>query len=127
MVRAIVLAAAAACTAAPAVAQQIFDVVRSFPLICSVCPEDLIEVLVRQWSTTWDRSDLFTYTNLSPNPVNFVTPGAIGSADIIVNDGSVLQSMVGHGATLSTCEFSDVHPFMNVTRLSSGLVCTAPE
>ncbi|EED79950.1 hypothetical protein POSPLDRAFT_135050 [Postia placenta Mad-698-R] len=53
------------------------------------------------WSTTWDRSDLFTYTNLSPNPIDFVTPGATGSADIVVNDGTVYQDMIGFGASLT--------------------------
>ncbi|KAL4251807.1 glycosyl hydrolase 30 family protein [Abortiporus biennis] len=31
------------------------------------------------WSTTWDRYKLFTYTNLSPNPINFPTYGFGGS------------------------------------------------
>lgn len=53
------------------------------------------------YSTTWDRSKLFTYTNLSPNPINFVTPGAIGAADIVVNDGSKFQNMFGFGASLT--------------------------
>ncbi len=55
-----------------------------------------------QWSTTWDRSKLFTYTNLSPNPVTFGSPGAIGQADIVVTDTSTFQSVWGFGATLST-------------------------
>ena len=59
-----------------------------------------------QWSTTWDRSRLFTYTNLSPNPINFVSPGSTGAADISVDDTSVLQSMAGYGATLSMCRYS---------------------
>ncbi|KAI0700366.1 glycoside hydrolase [Cerioporus squamosus] len=81
MVRLAVLAASAALTAAPVVvvAQQIFDV----------------------WSTTWDRSSLFAYENLSPNPINFVSPGSTGAADITIDDTSVLQSMVGYGATLT--------------------------
>ncbi|PIL22419.1 hypothetical protein GSI_15107 [Ganoderma sinense ZZ0214-1] len=81
MVRAAVLAAAAAAlTAAPIViGQQIYDI----------------------WATTWERSNLFTYTNLGSSPINFVTKGAIGDADIVVNDGSVLQSMAGFGATLT--------------------------
>lgn len=54
-----------------------------------------------QWSTTWDRDDLFTYTNLSPNPIDFVSPGADGQADIVVTDGTVYQDMIGFGATLS--------------------------
>ena len=54
-----------------------------------------------QWSTTWDRSKLFTYTNLSPNPINFVAPNVVGSADIDVDDSSVFQSVFGFGGTLS--------------------------
>ncbi|KJA25268.1 glycoside hydrolase family 30 protein [Hypholoma sublateritium FD-334 SS-4] len=43
------------------------------------------------WQTTWDRSKLFT--SLAPSsPINFVTPGAIGSADIVVNDGTNTNS-----------------------------------
>ena len=50
---------------------------------------------------TWDRADLFTYTNLSPNPINFVSPGAIGEADIVITDTSTYQSIWGLGASLS--------------------------
>ncbi|KAH8115004.1 glycoside hydrolase [Phellopilus nigrolimitatus] len=53
------------------------------------------------WATTWDRGSLFTYTNLSPNPINFVSPGAIGSADIVVNDQSTYQTVWGFGASLT--------------------------
>ncbi|KAI0917434.1 hypothetical protein AcV5_007918 [Taiwanofungus camphoratus] len=53
------------------------------------------------WSTTWNRDDLFTYTNLSPNPIDFVSPGSTGQADIVVTDGTVYQQMVGFGATLT--------------------------
>ncbi|KAI0670922.1 glycoside hydrolase [Trametes maxima] len=42
-----------------------------------------------------------TYTNLLQNPVDFVSPGATGQVDITVNDGALLQSMLGFGATLS--------------------------
>lgn len=55
-----------------------------------------------QWATTWDRSSLLTYTNLSPNPINFGNPGAIGQADIVVNDQDLLQEIHGFGASLST-------------------------
>ncbi|KAK7681614.1 hypothetical protein QCA50_015347 [Cerrena zonata] len=65
--------------ASPIVAQQIWDV----------------------WSTTWDRSKLFTYDNLGPNPINFVTPGPIGSADIVVNDAQQFQSVLGFGGSLT--------------------------
>ncbi|KAI0081546.1 glycoside hydrolase [Panus rudis PR-1116 ss-1] len=63
----------------PAAAQQIWDV----------------------WSTTWDRSKLFTYTNLGPNPINFVSPGPIASADIVINDAQTYQSVWGFGGSLT--------------------------
>ncbi|KAI0661979.1 glycoside hydrolase [Cubamyces menziesii] len=53
------------------------------------------------WTTTWDRSQLFTYNNLSPNPINFNTPGAKGSADIVINDAQTYQSVWGYGASLT--------------------------
>ncbi|THH04832.1 hypothetical protein EW145_g5236 [Phellinidium pouzarii] len=53
------------------------------------------------WATTWNRDQLFTYTNLYPNPINFVSPGPIGSADIVVDDGSTYQSIWGFGASLT--------------------------
>ncbi|KAI0699329.1 glycoside hydrolase [Cerioporus squamosus] len=43
----------------------------------------------------------FTYTNLSPNPINFGSPGAIGQADIVVTDTSTFQSVWGFGASLT--------------------------
>ncbi|ELU37959.1 glycoside hydrolase family 30 protein [Rhizoctonia solani AG-1 IA] len=52
------------------------------------------------WQTTWDRSKLLTRT--SDPLVNFVTKGAIGDANIVVNDGTVYQQMDGFGATLIT-------------------------
>lgn len=59
-----------------------------------------------QYSTTWDRSKLFTYDNLGSNPINFVNPGAIGDADIVVNDAQTFQSIWGHGAALSALEYN---------------------
>ncbi|KAH7922519.1 glycoside hydrolase family 30 protein [Leucogyrophana mollusca] len=53
------------------------------------------------WATTWDRSDLFTYFQPTPDPIDFVTPGAIGSADIVIDDSSVYQTVYGFGATLT--------------------------
>ncbi|OBZ71285.1 Severin [Grifola frondosa] len=53
------------------------------------------------WATTWDRAQLFTYTNLSPSPLNFVSPGAIGAADITVDDSTLLQNIDGFGASLT--------------------------
>ena len=55
-----------------------------------------------QYTTTWDRKSLFTYTNLGPNPINFGKPGATGQADIVVNDNQGYQAIWGHGGALST-------------------------
>jgi len=38
------------------------------------------------------------------DPINFVPPGAIADADIVINDDSVFQSMAGFGGTLSPCK-----------------------
>ncbi|OJT08110.1 Endo-1,6-beta-D-glucanase [Trametes pubescens] len=65
--------------AIPVLSQQIYDV----------------------WSTTWDRSQLFTYKNLYPKPVQFKTPGAIGAADIVLSDAHTYQSLWGFGASLT--------------------------
>ncbi|PBK71630.1 glucan endo-1,6-beta-glucosidase [Armillaria solidipes] len=52
------------------------------------------------WQTTWDRSKLFT--SLSPSsPINFVSPGTIGSADISVDDTTTYQSVWGFGGSLT--------------------------
>lgn len=48
----------------------------------------------------WDRSELFTYTNLNP-PINFVSPSTPGAADIVIDDSQVFQTVEGFGATLS--------------------------
>jgi len=44
---------------------------------------------------------LFTYFQPTPDPINFVTPGPIGSADIVIDDSSVYQTVYGFGASLS--------------------------
>jgi hypothetical protein len=54
-----------------------------------------------QWQTTWDRNILFTHFQPTPEPINFVTPGVIGSADIVIDDSSVYQTVYGFGASLS--------------------------
>lgn len=62
-------------------------------------------LILVQWQTTWDRSKLFTSLALS-SPINFVTPdGATGSADIVINDGIVYQSIAGFGGSLSNWLF----------------------
>ncbi|KAF8209562.1 glucan endo-1,6-beta-glucosidase [Mycena galopus ATCC 62051] len=52
------------------------------------------------WQTTWDRSELFSSVGPSP-PINFVKPGVVASADIIVSDSTKYQSIVGFGGTLT--------------------------
>ena len=43
----------------------------------------------------------FTYFQPSPGPINFVSPGPIGSADIVINDVAVYQTIYGFGGSLS--------------------------
>ena len=90
----------------PIVGQQIYDIVRSPSLRCAIVAELATDQPGTQWQTTWDRSKLLTYQNLSPNPINFVSPGAIGQADIVVRDTSVFQTVYGFGASLSACASS---------------------
>lgn len=52
------------------------------------------------WQTKWDRTNLFS--NISPStPIDFVTPGDIGQADIVITDSTVYQQMVGFGGSLT--------------------------
>ncbi|KAF9264506.1 glycoside hydrolase [Marasmius fiardii PR-910] len=52
------------------------------------------------WQTTWDRQKLFT--SLAPSsPINFASPGAIGQADIVVDDTTVNQNIFGFGSSLT--------------------------
>ncbi|KAF9531517.1 glucan endo-1,6-beta-glucosidase [Crepidotus variabilis] len=52
------------------------------------------------WQTTWDRSKLLT--SLAPaSPINFAAKGAIGSADIVINDGTKYQPIAGFGGSLT--------------------------
>ncbi|KAG9019906.1 hypothetical protein FRB90_000037 [Tulasnella sp. 427] len=53
------------------------------------------------FTTTWDRSSLFTYKNLSPNPINFQSGVTAGDAVIDINASNVYQTMDGFGATLT--------------------------
>ncbi|KAI0299042.1 glycoside hydrolase superfamily [Multifurca ochricompacta] len=51
------------------------------------------------WQTTWDRSKL--YTSLNPSsPINFGSPGATASADIVVDDSTIHQTILGLGGSL---------------------------
>ncbi|KAG1720408.1 glycoside hydrolase family 30 protein [Suillus lakei] len=73
---------------------QIFG---SLALLQAVASQQIWDI----WQTTWDRNMLFTYFQPTPDPINFVTPGAIGSADIVIDDSSVYQTVYGFGASLT--------------------------
>jgi len=80
----------------PAASQQIWDIVRLFYSRSHSSTYDPFA----QWQTTWDRTKLFT--SLAPaSAINFVAPGAIGSADIVINDGQKFQNIAGFGGSLS--------------------------
>ncbi|KAF4609466.1 hypothetical protein D9613_012241 [Agrocybe pediades] len=87
--------------ASSAFSQQIWDIVSQFqPFISQNYPQKLMANLASQWQTTWDRSKLFT--SLAPStPINFVTPGPIANADIVINDANVLQPILGFGGSLT--------------------------
>ncbi|KAG8845893.1 hypothetical protein FRB96_002223 [Tulasnella sp. 330] len=53
------------------------------------------------FTTTWDRSSLFTYTNLGSSPIDFTTGVPAGSAVINVEQTTVYQTLDGFGATLT--------------------------
>ncbi|KAF5365060.1 hypothetical protein D9758_010967 [Tetrapyrgos nigripes] len=52
------------------------------------------------WQTMWDRSLLFERIPMS-SPINFVSPGATGAANIIVDDSTELQNIFGFGGSLT--------------------------
>ncbi|KAF8797529.1 glycoside hydrolase family 30 protein [Phlegmacium glaucopus] len=73
-----------------------FQLIAFSSLILSVASQQILDI----WQTTWDRNKLFT--SLAPSsPINFVTPGPIGSANIVVDDTSVFQPIVGFGGSLT--------------------------
>jgi O-glycosyl hydrolase len=51
------------------------------------------------YATKWDKTQLFS--SLKPSPINFDTPGAIGDADITIDDSTKYQEMAGFGGTLT--------------------------
>ncbi|EMD39801.1 glycoside hydrolase family 30 protein [Gelatoporia subvermispora B] len=71
-----------------------------FALAAPVASQSITEIY-DIWSTQWDRSTLFTYTNLGSNPIAWNSPGAVGQADISVDDSQLLQDIVGFGASLT--------------------------
>ncbi|KAF8153981.1 glycoside hydrolase family 30 protein [Crassisporium funariophilum] len=52
------------------------------------------------WQTTWNRSNLFRSLKPRP-PLEFITPGDIGSANIVVEDAVMYQEISGFGASLT--------------------------
>ncbi|KAG1821411.1 glycoside hydrolase family 30 protein [Suillus variegatus] len=68
----------------------------SLALLQAVASQQIWDI----WQTTWDRDMLFTYFKPT-DPINFVTPGAIGNADIVIHDSSVYQTVYGFGASLT--------------------------
>ena len=65
---------------------------------------DWTNLVFCQWQTTWNRTKLFKSLDFRP-PLQFVTPGAIGSGHIVVSDNVTYQEIVGFGGSLSklTC------------------------
>ena len=69
----------------------------SFALVAPTFGQQIYD----SYTTTWDKTKLFTYLNAGATPVNFNTPGADGSAVIGIQDGTVYQQMDGFGASLT--------------------------
>ncbi|KAJ6476301.1 glycoside hydrolase [Mycena sanguinolenta] len=69
-------------------------------LVSPIASQQILDILSTFWQTKWDRTELFT--SLAPStPINFVSPGVIGSADIDVDDSQTFQSVWGFGGTLT--------------------------
>ncbi|KAF7331172.1 Glucan endo-1,6-beta-glucosidase [Mycena sanguinolenta] len=69
-------------------------------LVPPIASQQIWDILSTFWQTKWDRTKLFT--SLAPStPINFVSPGVIGSADIDVDDSQTFQSVWGFGGTLT--------------------------
>ncbi|KAH7909608.1 glycoside hydrolase family 30 protein [Hygrophoropsis aurantiaca] len=66
-------------------------------LLHGVASQQIYDII----QTTWDRSHLLTHFQPTPDPINFVQPGPIGSADIVIDDSSVHQTVYGFGAALT--------------------------
>ncbi|OAX37370.1 glycoside hydrolase family 30 protein [Rhizopogon vinicolor AM-OR11-026] len=76
---------------------RLLQVFTSLALLQAVASQQIWDI----WQTTWDREMLFTYFQPTPDPINFVTPGPIGSADIVVDDSSLYQTVYGFGSSLT--------------------------
>ena len=74
--------------ATPIAAQQIYDVVRAMFFVRACLRSDFH----LQYSTQWDRSTLFTYTDLGPyGELNFTSSEPSNSVTISVDDSTVYQ------------------------------------
>lgn len=71
-------------------------IISFFLFVHSVASQQIWDI----WQTTWDRSKLLTRLPQS-SPINFVTPGPIGSANIEVLDTQLYQNIDGFGSTLT--------------------------
>ncbi|KIK56318.1 glycoside hydrolase family 30 protein [Collybiopsis luxurians FD-317 M1] len=78
---------------------------KSFPLCVLSLSLLLLQISAQQisdvWLITWDRKSLFTSIGTGKFPVNFTDPGSAGDADIVADDGTVYQSILGFGRSLT--------------------------
>ncbi|KZO93648.1 glycoside hydrolase family 30 protein [Calocera viscosa TUFC12733] len=90
----------------------VHSVFTAFALFGTVWAQQIWDI----WETAYDQSVLFQRQSLS-EAINFVSPGGIGQADIVVNDGSVYQDIDGFGATLTD---SSAQVLSNLKNQNSG-------
>ncbi|KAJ7113244.1 glycoside hydrolase family 30 protein [Mycena crocata] len=57
-------------------------------------PNRPVHAIFDIWQTTWDRQKLFASLAQS-TPINFLTPGPAASADIVVTETTVFQTING--------------------------------
>lgn len=100
--------------AVPIASQQIYDIVSDQSLWTVPCIRRMRSHSY-QWSTTWQRDNLFTYKNLGSSPINFVTPGSTGTSDIQVDDTAYYQDIIGFGAALSKLSSYSMSMHMRLT------------
>ncbi|KAF7358940.1 Glycoside hydrolase family 30 protein [Mycena sanguinolenta] len=96
---------------------NLLDHAPSHPLLLALIIRPILcQQIWDVWQTTWDRSNLFTSVGPS-SPINFVKPGLVASADIIVSDSTRYQTIVGFGATLTD---SSALTLSNLKKTNSG-------
>ncbi|KIM41936.1 glycoside hydrolase family 30 protein [Hebeloma cylindrosporum] len=71
-----------------------------FTLACALIDLGASQQIWDIWQTTWNRTRLFKNLETRP-PLQFVTPGAIGSGHIVVSDNVTYQDIVGFGGSLT--------------------------